>query len=164
MKSEATITLPRDPATLRGGTRRDAFLVTVDAIAFRWFDEGLYVALVKRKYAPFKGRWSLPGGHLDHGETGPVGALRELREETGLDLDETDWLVGAYTDPARDPRGFYVGLTYAIIVPDPDDAPLPELTGADDATEARWWPVKKLPKLAFDHADMIRDAREQYGA
>ncbi len=65
------------------------------------------IVLIKRKYEPFKGYWALPGGMLEIGETVEQAAIREVREETGLDVSITR-LVGVYSEPNRDPRNHVV--------------------------------------------------------
>ncbi|MCP3797881.1 NUDIX hydrolase [Allokutzneria sp. A3M-2-11 16] len=126
-----------------------ADLVVVASRAGQW-----QVLLIRRGKPPFAGRWALPGGHVDPGESTVDAAVRELAEETGLRCraGELRW-VGNFTAPGRDPRGDYASTAYLLILPE-----AAEVTGASDATEARWWPVTELPGLAFDHEDIIARA------
>ena len=93
---------------------------------------------------------------MDMDETAQECAMRELTEETGLRVTETHQ-VGAYSRVDRDPRGRTVGIAYLAII----ENPMP-VQGQDDATKAEWWHVDELPPLAFDHADMMRDAMRLY--
>jgi 8-oxo-dGTP diphosphatase len=109
------------------------------------------VLLIQRKGEPFAGCWALPGGFVEEGETLAAAARRETLEETGLVLDDLEQLYTA-GDPGRDPRGWTVSVAYLARVP--DDAP--KAAAGDDAAAVKWFALKKLPKLAFDHA-MILD-------
>lgn len=122
---------------------------TADVVAVT--DDGR-VLLIKRGWDPYEGHWALPGGHVDRGETGLRAAVRELEEETGVRVTEDELrLVGVWDQPDRDPRGWYVTVTYRATVPADTQA-----TAGDDARDARWWPLTDLPeRLAFDHADIL---------
>jgi 8-oxo-dGTP diphosphatase len=122
-------------------------LPTVDVIAE--MPQG-GVVLVRRKYPPLG--WALPGGFVEAGETAAAAARRELREETGLDVELIE-LFHVYSDPARDPRGPTMGVVFigqASGTPD----------GTDDAAEARAFAIDALPApLAFDHGLILADYR-----
>jgi 8-oxo-dGTP diphosphatase len=120
--------------------------LTVDAF---WVDRERLL-LVRRKKAPFAGRWALPGGFVEAGESTPTAVARELLEETGLRARPVA-LVGVYSDPRRDPRGPSVSVAYRMT----GRAATP--VGGDDAAEAAWVPVQALPSLAFDHDDIAAD-------
>ncbi len=121
-------------------------LLTVDAIILKKNS----VALIRRKNPPFQGRWALPGGFVDVGETVEHAVVREAKEETGLNV-KIEKLHGVYSDPKRDPRGHTVGVIYVCRVVGG------ELKGLDDATEAKFFSLTKLPELAFDHAKILAD-------
>lgn len=132
----------------------DLVILTVRERTFR-------VLLIARGNEPFQGRLALPGGFLRPGESIGAAAVRELREETGLDGTELPLQqVGAYGDPDRDPRGRIVSVAYLAIAPN-----LPVPVAGSDAAEARWRPVEPLlaepPRLAFDHDRILADAVEQ---
>lgn len=108
------------------------------------------VVLVRRKHPPHG--WALPGGFVDAGETLEAAAVREAREETGLEVTLTD-LLYAYSDPRRDPRRHTVSTVFV-------GRAAGEPAGGDDAAEARAFPWTALPSpLAFDHAEILGDAR-----
>ncbi|MBI2079076.1 MAG: NUDIX hydrolase [Euryarchaeota archaeon] len=110
------------------------------------------ILLVKRGREPFKGRWCLPGGFVEPGEKVEAAAVRELREETGLE-GKVVGLVGVYSEPGRDPRGPTVSVVYRVRVQ--PSAP----KAGDDAEDARFWPLDALPPLAFDHDRIVADVR-----
>ena len=112
------------------------------------------VLLVRRGNDPYRGCWALPGGFMEMDETIEHCAARELQEETGLAVTESELrLVGVYSAPGRDPRGRTVTAAYAVRVPDGASA-----AAGDDADEVRWGSLDDLPSLAFDHAQIIADA------
>ena len=110
------------------------------------------VLLIQRGDEPFKGCWAFPGGFMNMDETTEQCAIRELEEETGLVVTTTHQ-IGAYSKVDRDPRDRTVTVAYLAIV----DSSV-EVSGQDDAAIAEWWPLSALPKLAFDHDEIIQDA------
>ena len=92
----------------------------------------LFVLLVQRKDAPFKGLWALPGGFVNENEKLERAAARELREETGMTGARLEQL-GAFGDPGRDPRGHTVSVVYLTFLQ--TEA---KLTAGDDASAAQW--------------------------
>lgn len=125
--------------------------VTTDCVIFGFDGGSLMVLLIQRGIEPFKGRWALPGGFLMPNETAEAGALRELKEETGLGNAYIEQFH-SYTQPDRDPRERVITIAHLALVK------LQEVRGGDDATDAQWFPVEKVPQLAFDHDMILRDA------
>jgi 8-oxo-dGTP diphosphatase len=121
-------------------------LLAVDAVIF--YRDGL--VLIERENQPYQGCYALPGGFVEVGETVETAVHRETKEETGLDIELCD-LVGIYSDPFRDPRGHVVSIAYAA-------KGNGNLKSGSDARSARIFPVDRLPPLAFDHDQIIRDA------
>src|SRR5437667_3092417 len=127
--------------------------LTVDCVVFG-FDEGeLKVLLIQRGLEPFKGRWALPGGFVHVDETLDAAARRELDEEAGL---RNVFLEQLYTFGAvdRDPRERVVSVAYYALVKLSEH----RAKAATDAADAEWFPISKVPKLAFDHADILATA------
>jgi len=123
--------------------------LTVDCVVFGFDGGELKVLLIRRALPPFKGQWALPGGFVHVAETLDAAARRELAEEAGL---KNVFLEQLYTfgAVARDPSERVVSVAYYALVKLSDHRAL----AATDATDAEWFPVAKLPPLAFDHADI----------
>lgn len=121
-----------------------------------------HVLLVKRKHSPGKGLWALPGGFLDQNERTVHGAIRELKEETGIKVP-TDVLLGSiadykvFDDPNRSIRGRTITHVYFIKLK--NDIKLPKVKGSDDAEKAVWMPfddvIKYRDQFFDDHFHMI---------
>lgn len=120
-------------------------LPTVDVVIAH---PGMGIVLVKRRYPPLG--WALPGGFVDYGETVESAALREAKEETGLDVALGD-LLGVYSDPSRDSRLHTISTVFAARCSEPD-----RIKGGDDASEARFFLLNALPELAFDHRLILK--------
>ena len=114
------------------------------------------VLLIERGSDPHKGCWAFPGGFMDMDETTELCAIRELKEETGLEVMDVKQ-IGSYSKVDRDPRGRTITVAYLAVV----DSPL-EVKGQDDAAKAQWFPIDALPELAFDHDEIMKDAIEAF--
>lgn len=132
--------------------------LTVDTIIFGLDVEEneLRVLLIKRGIAPFKGKWAIPGGFVIPGESVDEAARRELQEECGV---RNVFLEQLYTfgDPKRDPREHVVTVAYYALVNINDH----HLEAGTDASEAEWFSIYDIPKLAFDHQKIIKTALER---
>ena len=115
--------------------------------------------LIRRKRDPYAGHWAFPGGFVDIDEDLVDAARRELEEETGIRGVELEQLR-AFGAPDRDPRTRVITIVYMALI-DPEQARSFHPRGGDDAAEARWWDVCKLPPLAFDHEQILNYALEQ---
>jgi 8-oxo-dGTP diphosphatase len=114
------------------------------------------VLLIRRKHAPFAGSWAIPGGFIEMDETLEASARRELHEETGLQVGELKQLH-TFGDPGRDPRGRTITIVYLARV----RAQRLQPRADDDASEVSWFPLAKLPRLAFDHARILACVRRR---
>ncbi len=123
-------------------------LLTADCVVF---DGGGRLLLIKRAHQPFKGKFALPGGFVEIGETVEAAALRELREETGVE-GEIIRLIGVYSDPNRDPRAHTVSAAF-LVRPTSGVA-----RGGNDAASAAFVADWKGLELAFDHNAIVADS------
>ncbi|MHA1247123.1 MAG: NUDIX domain-containing protein [Candidatus Thorarchaeota archaeon] len=123
---------------------------TVDIVILKEND----LLLIRRGREPFRGKWALPGGFIEYGETAEEAAVREATEETGLTI-ELDDILGVYSDPNRDPRKHILTV---VFVAHPVRG---EAKGGDDASEARWFQLDTIDEgtLAFDHGLIVRDLK-----
>jgi 8-oxo-dGTP diphosphatase len=128
-------------------------MVTTDIVVFNKQDDNSFILLIKRKNEPFKNMWALPGGFVDEYEPLIHAAQRELTEETGIKNVELSQFF-AYGDPSRDPRGHTISIVYTTLTK--GEAPIAK--AGDDAKEVKWFNIKLLPELAFDHRIIIKDA------
>ncbi len=112
-----------------------------------------YIAVIKRKNPPFG--WALPGGFVDEGESTEEAAVREAKEELGVDITIVH-LLGVYSDPKRDPRQHNMTCVYVA-------APVDErrVVAGDDAAEVSWigyrYARSSHYKLVFDHEQIVDD-------
>jgi len=149
---------------------------TVDLVVFREGDNGLEVLLIKRRTGAVEGgKWAIPGGFVNttakaggewkNGTTESIAdaAVREMEEETGLkitgELRRGMRSVGIYKGGGRDPRdserAWSISYAYTVTIPRGMGK---GVRGTDDASDAKWFSVKRLPRLAFDHKDIVTDA------
>lgn len=127
--------------------------VTVDIVVFAVHENALRVLLIKRALEPHKGEWALPGGFVNLDESLEKAARRELKEETGV-YDVYLEQVRTFGDPDRDPRERVITVAYYALIPsDKIDA-----RAASDAEAVHWCDINQLPKLAFDHSDILQQA------
>ena len=127
--------------------------VTTDCVIFGFDGTKLSVLLIKRGVEPYEGKWALPGGFLKMEEDAETGAKRELQEETGLE-DAYMRQFHTFSAPERDPRERVITIAYYALVR------MQEVKGGDDAAEARWFTLDKVPQLAFDHDRILRKAEQ----
>jgi 8-oxo-dGTP diphosphatase len=134
--------------------------VTADAVVWTIRKRRWEILLIQRKSPPFVGKWALPGGFVNPEEPLAVAAARELREETGVVAD--DWRpVDGFGGPGRDPRGWTVTMAYYTLIP---ESAAELAVAGDDARAVRWHPMRHLPPLAFDHADVVAAAQSRFAA
>ncbi len=108
------------------------------------------ILLIKRGIEPHKGRWTLPSGFIEIEETSQEACLRELKEETNLE-GRISGLIGVYRQRSKMYKNILV-VAYEV------EVKKKELAAGDDAQEARFFPIKKLPHIPFSsHIQIIKE-------
>jgi 8-oxo-dGTP diphosphatase len=133
--------------------------VTTDCVVS---DETGRIALIRRRNDPFKNSYALPGGFVEAGETVESACIREVKEETGLDVSDLR-LIGVYSEPRRDPRGHVISIAFAA------RADLSRLKAAARRSSAltvqnahaRWNAPVNLPTLVPEHVKRQRSVRAE---
>ncbi len=128
--------------------------IAVDAIVFGYAHQELHVLLIRQKYGAMKNQWALVGGFVKDDEGITDAVHRELKEETGIQVNYLEQLYTFGDQIDRDPRFRVISVAYFALVN--STGVLPE---ADtDAEEAAWFPVNNLPPLAYDHSTILETA------
>ena len=133
--------------------------VAVDAVVFGYSDNKLKILLIQQKFGSTTNKWALPGGFVKDIETLEQAVIRELNEETGV---KANYLEQLYTFGAinRDERARVIAVSYIALI-NPKNYSLKADT---DAIDAKWFDIKDIPKLAFDHKDIITKGLERLKA
>ncbi len=129
--------------------------VATDSVVFGYDGKVLHVLLIERGIEPYKGSWALPGGFMKIDETVEQCAMRELREETGVEKVYLEQFH-VFSSVRRDPRERVITVAFFALVRKSDY----RLIANDDAARASWFEVDELPPLAFDHHDIITMGRK----
>ena len=125
--------------------------VTTDTVAYN----GDKILLIRRGNYPYKNYWALPGGFFEKtDEDLNFGAQRELKEETGIDIDPKYFRQIKTYGHNFDPRMKIVDVAFSVRVSKKD---MDKVKGLDDACDARWFQIDELPKLAFHHEQIINN-------
>ena len=124
--------------------------VTADSVIFGFDGRRLQVLLIQRGIEPYKGYWALPGGFMNMDESIDECAFRELREETTLEPEQMEQF-GVFSSVDRDPRGRVMTVAFYALVKKSN------VRGGDDAQDAQWFDIDQLPRLAFDHREIIAE-------
>jgi 8-oxo-dGTP diphosphatase len=128
---------------------------TVDTI----IQKDSQVMLIKRKKDPYKEKMVFPGGFVNEGETVEDAAIREVKEETSLDI-ELDNILGVYSDPSRDPRGHIMSTVFVGRISDKSNNKEP--MAGDDASAIKWVDLATIEEVSFgfDHKKILMDFKE----
>jgi 8-oxo-dGTP diphosphatase len=128
-------------------------LVTVDIVVFTVEGNELKVLLIQRKDPPFQHMWAVPGGFIHTGETLEAAASRRLNEETNVENIYLEQLK-SFGTPDRDPRARVITVAYYALV----SLDKLDLVARANAEDVRWFGIKTLPELAFDHKLLVEEA------
>ena len=124
--------------------------LSVDAVVFGYESGTISILLIKRKYEPFKGKWAIPGGFVLNDESLEEAVERELKEETGVEINYLEQLY-TFGNPKRDPRSRIVSVAYfGLIHPNAF-----KIIASTDAEEVQWFQIDQLPELSFDHKEIL---------
>ena len=130
--------------------------VAVDAAIFSIKDGQLHVLLIQMNKTPFENMWALPGGLIDENETSLESATRILKAQTGVTDIFLEQLM-TFDSTNRDPAGRVVSIAHYALMPDIAI----ELKTTDKYKDVKWWPIKKMPKLAYDHTNIIKEGHNR---
>lgn len=133
--------------------------VACDAAIFTLKDGALQLLLIQMKKKPHAGKWAMPGGLIGERETTEAAARRILKTQTGVGEAYLEQL-GTFDDPKRDPLGRVVSVAYYALIPSEGV----RLATTGKYAAVRWWPVAKLPPLAYDHGAIAKTALERLRA
>jgi len=136
-------------------SRQTRLLLAVDCIVFGFDGETLKLLLIKRDFEPEKGNWSLMGGFVQDKESLDQASNRILKELTGLEGVYLEQMF-TYGDPARDPMERTVSVAYFALL---DMNQYQKQLSSE--YHAEWFPLKKIPKLIFDHQEMVEQAKKR---
>lgn len=146
-------------------SKRVATYLTSDIVVFNKNQTEIEILLIQRENEPFKNYWALPGGFLDLNDQNiKACAKRELEEETGLKVELSNLvLIGIFTEKNRDPRENLgtkpcrvCSAAFSTVIQKENHT----IKANDDAKMTAFFPISKLPALAFDHAEIIKMASE----
>lgn len=127
-------------------------VVAVDTVIFTVKDGELCVLLIQMKKTPYTGMWAFPGGRVENNETTEHTALRILKEQTGVSKVYLEQLK-TFDEIERDRLERVISVaSFALIENDV------ELKTTEKYADVKWWPVKKLPSLAYDHKQIAKEA------
>ena len=138
---------------------KQSIKLSVDAVVFGYEAGTISVLLIKRKYEPFKDKWAIPGGFVENDESLETAVERELLEETGIKINYLEQLY-TFGKPNRDPRGRVVSIAYfGLVRPNAFN-----IFASTDAEQVQWFNINELPKLSFDHKEILKTAIERLQA
>jgi len=138
---------------MSNNSRYISSLVAVDCLIFGFQDQTLKVLLIKRNLKPYQNEWSLMGGFLQNKESAEIAAARVLTELTGLTGVSMEQ-IKTFSKVYRDPTERTISIVYSSLIDiNKFEAQL------NHEYEAQWFTLKELPKLIFDHEDMVEEGR-----
>ncbi|MFC1622690.1 NUDIX domain-containing protein [Patescibacteria group bacterium] len=134
-------------------------VIATDVVIFTIKDEKLQVLLIKMKKKPFSEQWACPGGLVKSNEDVDISAKRQLKTKAGVDNIYLEQLY-TFGKVRRDPFGRVVSVAYFALIPNANI----KLKTTKEYTDVKWFNIDKLPKLAYDHLEIIQTAVERLKA
>lgn len=134
--------------------------IAVDAIVFGYKSNGLYVLLIEQQFGTSEKYWALPGGLVKNDESLSDAVIRELHEETNVELNFMEQLYTFGDDIYRDSRNRVISVAYYALV----DASDLEIKANTDAERVQWFKINEIPPLAFDHNLILKRGIERLKA
>lgn len=134
--------------------------IAVDAIVFGYKNNGLYVLLIEQQFGSSEKYWALPGGLVQNDESLNDAVIRELHEETNVQLTFMEQLYTFGDDIYRDSRNRVISVAYYALV----DASNLEIKADTDAERVQWFKIDEIPTLAFDHNLILKKGIERLKA
>ncbi|WP_394774963.1 NUDIX domain-containing protein [Flavobacterium sp.] len=128
--------------------------IAVDAIVFGYKNNSLYVLLIEQQFGSADKYWALPGGLVKQNESLKDAVIRELHEETNVQLNFMEQLYTFGDDIHRDSRNRVISVAYYALV----DASNLEIKADTDAEKVQWCRIEEIPALAFDHNLILQTA------
>lgn len=128
--------------------------IAVDAIVFGYKNNNLYVLLIEQKFGSAEKYWALPGGLVKNDESLSDAVIRELHEETNVQLTFMEQLYTFGDDINRDSRNRVISVAYYALV----DASNLDIKADTDAEKVQWSKIDEIPALAFDHNLILETA------
>lgn len=126
-------------------------VIAVDPVIFSLVNNQLHVLLIKMKKEPYQNTWAAPGGLVGGDESLDEAAWRLAKEKTGIKNPHFEQLY-TFGEVNRDPFGRVVSVAYLTLI----SADKIEIKTTSEYSDIKWFPVKKLPALAYDHREMIQ--------
>jgi len=136
-------------------SKQTRLLLAVDCIIFGFDGETLKILLIKRDFEPEKGNWSLMGGFVQVNESLDQASNRILKQLTGLEGVYLEQLH-TFSEVLRDPKERTISTAYFALI----DIHKYETQLSNDY-HAEWFPLKRVPKLIFDHQEMVETAKKR---
>ncbi len=130
--------------------------LAVDLVVFGYQDNKLSVLLLNRNEEPFKNEWTLPGGFVKMEDSFEHTCTNILANKLGLTKLYLEQLY-TFDDPERDPRGRVISVAYYSLI-NPEKF---KIVAGSMANDVKWFEVKKMPKLAFDHKKIFATAMKR---
>ena len=131
-------------------------VVAADIVVFAFSEGKLQTLLIQMTKAPFKGSWAAPGGLVKPQESVDDSALRLTKEKASITPQYIEQ-VFTFGKVNRDPFGRVVSVAYMALLPKLED----KVGTASGYSDIKWFTANKLPRMAYDHAEVVAKAVER---